>query len=91
MKSKRRFRNNRLNRSKKYFGGSRNDGDKLNNDNPNYETTEEEEIKLLRKCVMAGCRDGVSGKMESTVDGMPLETSMKCLRRIRAAALEAEC
>lgn len=53
--------------------------------------TEEEEIKLLRKCVMAGCRDGVSGKMESTVDGMPLETSMKCLRRIRAAALEAEC
>ena len=33
MKSKRRVRNNRLNRSKKYFGGSRNDGDKLNNDN----------------------------------------------------------
>ena len=44
MKSKRRVRNNRQNRSKKYFGGSRNDGDKLNNDNPNYETTEEEEI-----------------------------------------------
>lgn len=43
MKSKRRVRNNRQNRSKKYFGGSRNEGGKSNNDNPNYDTTEEEE------------------------------------------------
>jgi hypothetical protein len=34
-----------------------------------------------------GCRDGVSGKREATVDGMPLETSMQCLRDIRDAAL----
>jgi len=49
--------------------------------------TEGGEVKLLERCVAAGCRDGVSGKMEATVDGMPLETSMKCLRDIREAAL----
>ena len=49
--------------------------------------SEEEEIALLDRCVAAGCRDGVSGKMEATVDGMPLETSLQCLRDIRAAAL----
>jgi D-glutamate cyclase len=49
--------------------------------------TEQEEIELLDRCVAAGCRDGVSGKMEATVDGMPLETSLQCLRDIRAAAL----
>jgi hypothetical protein len=48
--------------------------------------TEDEEIQLLTRCVDAGCRDGVSGKMESTVDGMPLETSLKCLRDLREAA-----
>ncbi len=51
--------------------------------------TEEEETALLDRCVAAGCRDGVSGKMESTVDGMPLETSLACLRDIRKAALGA--
>ena len=35
-------------------------------------------------------RDGVSGKMELTVDGMPLETSLQCLRDIRATALGKE-
>jgi hypothetical protein len=49
--------------------------------------TEEEEIALLDRCVAAGCRDGVSGKVEATVDGMPLETSLQCLRDLRAAAL----
>jgi len=49
--------------------------------------TEEDEISLLDRCVIAGCRDGVSGKMERTVDGMPLETSLTCLRDIRKAAL----
>lgn len=51
--------------------------------------TEQEEIDLLNRCVAAGCRDGVSGKMEATVDGMPLETSMDCLRDIRTAAIAA--
>jgi hypothetical protein len=49
--------------------------------------TEAEEIALLDRCVAAGCRDGVSGKNEATVDGMPLETSMQALRDIREAAL----
>jgi len=52
--------------------------------------TEQDEIDLLNRCVAAGCRDGVSGKMEATVDGMPLETSLKCLRDIRASALGKE-
>ena len=51
--------------------------------------TEEDEIALLNRCVEKGCRDGVSGKVEATVDGMPLETSMKCLRDIRDAAIGA--
>jgi D-glutamate cyclase len=51
--------------------------------------TVDEEVDLLNRCVAAGCRDGVSGKMEATVDGMPLETSMKCLRDIRAVAMAA--
>jgi len=51
--------------------------------------SEEDEIGLLDRCVAAGCRDGVSGKMESTVDGMPLETSLACLRDIRKATLTA--
>jgi hypothetical protein len=51
--------------------------------------SEQEEIALLDRCVAAGCRDGVSGKMEATVDGMPLETSLQCLRDIRNAAFAA--
>eukprot|EP00545_Synedropsis_sp_CCMP1620_P013956 CAMPEP_0119021978 /NCGR_PEP_ID=MMETSP1176-20130426/27089_1 /TAXON_ID=265551 /ORGANISM="Synedropsis recta cf, Strain CCMP1620" /LENGTH=323 /DNA_ID=CAMNT_0006976701 /DNA_START=54 /DNA_END=1025 /DNA_ORIENTATION=+ len=49
--------------------------------------TEQEEIDLLNRCVAKGCRDGVSGKVEATVDGMPLATSLKCLRDLREAAL----
>mmetsp|Transcript_15961 Transcript_15961/g.34428 ORF Transcript_15961/g.34428 Transcript_15961/m.34428 type:complete len:122 (+) Transcript_15961:429-794(+) len=49
--------------------------------------TEEMETRLLHRCVAAGCRDGVSGRMEATVDGMPLERSMECLREIRKVAL----
>ena len=44
-------------------------------------------MALLERCVAKGCRDGVSGKVEATVDGMPLETSMECLRAIRQASL----
>ena len=49
--------------------------------------TEQEEIDLLERVVRVGCRDGVSGKMEATVDGMSLETSMKALRAVRKTAL----
>jgi Domain of unknown function (DUF4392) len=51
--------------------------------------TVEEEEDLLHRCVRAGCRDGVSGKMEATVDGMPLETSMECLQDLRIAAINS--
>ena len=49
--------------------------------------TEKSEKALMYRCVAAGCRDGVSGKKEATVDGMPLEKSMECLREIRKIAL----
>jgi len=52
--------------------------------------SEQHEIDLLNRCVAAGCRDGVSGKAEPTVDGMPLERSLACLRDLRAAALGQE-
>lgn len=51
--------------------------------------TEAEEIALLDRCVAAGCRDGVSGKVEANVDVMPLETSLQCLRDIRYACTNA--
>jgi len=47
----------------------------------------DDELALLDRCVVAGCRDGVSGKKERTVDGMPFETSMQCLRDIRNAVV----
>ena len=49
--------------------------------------TESSEVALLERCVSKGCRDGVSGLMEATVDGMSLDTSMQCLQRIRSIAL----
>lgn len=49
--------------------------------------TEADEVALLNRCVDVGCRDGVSGQVEATVDGMPLETSMEALRSIHQAAL----
>lgn len=48
--------------------------------------SKEEEVSLLQRCVDAGCRDGVSGEMEATVDGMPLSKSLNCLESIRSAA-----
>lgn len=47
--------------------------------------TRVDEIALLDRCVAVGCRDGVSGKVEATVDGMPLERSLQCLEDLRAA------
>lgn len=52
--------------------------------------TPEQETELLNRAVAAGCRDGVSGQMEATVDGMPLETSLQCLRDIQTACLKEE-
>jgi len=49
--------------------------------------TRQEEIDLLNRCVEKGCRDGVSGKVEATVDGMPLETSLQCLADLTTTAL----
>lgn len=48
--------------------------------------TNEDEIALLDRCVEVGCRDGVSGKVEATVDGMSLETSLEFLAKIRNVA-----
>jgi D-glutamate cyclase len=50
--------------------------------------TKDDEQSLLEECVVAGCRDGVSGKLEATVDGMPLETSLKCLGDIICTVLD---
>jgi hypothetical protein len=49
--------------------------------------SEQHEIDLLQRCIEAGCRDGVTGRREATVDGMPLESSLECLRYIRKVAL----
>lgn len=51
--------------------------------------TPEQEIDLLQRCIQQNCRDGVSGRVEMTVDGMPLETSLQCLRDIREVVQEA--
>lgn len=64
-------------------------GDDLSNLITRCLPTEDEEVDLLNRCVAVGCRDGVSGKMEATVDGMPLAVSMKCLHDIRVIALAA--
>ena len=50
--------------------------------------TSSDEVSLLDRCVKVGCRDGVSGEMESTVDGMPLKTSLSCLESIRKTLQE---
>ncbi|EED92292.1 predicted protein [Thalassiosira pseudonana CCMP1335] len=49
--------------------------------------TEEAELELLQRCVDAGCRDGVSGQKEATVDGMSASENMDYLREIRDACL----
>jgi len=51
--------------------------------------SEHSETQLLHRCLDVGCRDGVSERIEASIDGMPLETSMECLRNIRNVALGA--
>ena len=43
----------------------------------------EEETYKCKAIVGAGARDGVSGKLDLCVDGMPLETSLQILQRLR--------
>jgi hypothetical protein len=45
-------------------------------------STEEESAKC-KAIVAAGARDGVSGKLDLFIDGMPLQTSLEILRRLR--------
>ena len=42
-----------------------------------------EETAKCTAIVSAGARDGVTGKLECWVDGMPLETSLQVLRELR--------
>jgi hypothetical protein len=51
--------------------------------------TDTEERTLLEQCVAVGCRDGVTGRLELSVDGMPLEESMQCMKDIREKVLHA--
>jgi D-glutamate cyclase len=48
--------------------------------------TEQDEVNLIERCVAQGCRDGVTGEIQATVDGMPLEISLSCLHEIRKVA-----
>ena len=51
--------------------------------------TEEADLKILKECMAAGCRDGINQRLdEPYVDGMPVEKSLECLRGIWGAALE---
>lgn len=46
----------------------------------------EEETYKCKAVVDAGARDGVSGKLDLFVDGMPLETSLQIIQRLRNIA-----
>lgn len=46
----------------------------------------EEETFKCQAIVNAGARDGVSGKLDLFVDGMPLENSLEILQRLRNIA-----
>jgi hypothetical protein len=50
-------------------------------------TTEEAEIEMLNRVVEKGCRDGVTGLLDATVDGIDIATNMMYFREIRKAAL----
>ncbi|CAM9480650.1 unnamed protein product [Phaeothamnion confervicola] len=49
----------------------------------------EAETALLERAVAAGARDGVTGRAEATVDGMPLAASLAVLTDLRTRALAA--
>ena len=45
--------------------------------------SDEEEIRMCERMVLAGARDGITGENAAKVDGMPLETSLQVLRAVR--------
>mmetsp|Transcript_4289 Transcript_4289/g.5710 ORF Transcript_4289/g.5710 Transcript_4289/m.5710 type:complete len:148 (+) Transcript_4289:81-524(+) len=48
--------------------------------------SDREETELLERMRKAGARDGVSGKLDLTVDGMPLSMQLSVLRDLREIA-----
>ena len=52
-----------------------------------YLPSEEEETAKCVAIVDAGARDGVSGELALSVDGMPLETSLEILRKLKTLKL----
>ena len=49
----------------------------------------EEELSKCKHIVQAGARDGVSGRLDMFVDGMPIEDSVNILKRLRLALSES--
>lgn len=49
----------------------------------------EEELSKCKHIVEAGARDGVSGRLDMCVDGMPIAESVNILNRLRLALLDA--
>jgi hypothetical protein len=45
-----------------------------------------DEKEILQRIVDSGCRDGITGKQECTVDGLSLEENMRVLREITEVA-----
>jgi D-glutamate cyclase len=52
--------------------------------------TVDEEIQICEKMVAAGARDGVTGNLELSVDGMPLEVSLNILCKIKTMVSQFE-
>lgn len=52
--------------------------------------TEEEERRLADAMIASGARDGITGEMDGSVDGMPLERHLEVLASLRNAAAGVE-
>ena len=50
----------------------------------------EEAATVIEACVAAGARDGVTGEMEATVDGMSLEANVNIVRELGTALREVK-
>jgi hypothetical protein len=50
----------------------------------------EEESAKCKAIVEAGARDGVTGALDLFIDGMPLQTSLEILRRLRKLDFEKD-
>eukprot|EP00033_Pygsuia_biforma_P001827 GCRY01002042.1.p1 GENE.GCRY01002042.1~~GCRY01002042.1.p1 ORF type:complete len:318 (+),score=60.15 GCRY01002042.1:117-1070(+) len=49
----------------------------------------EEEQAVMAACVSSGMRDGITGRCESSVDGMPFEKSLAVLEELRRVVITA--